>query len=127
MRTFEATIDVTNVALRQDAEGLREVDERRTLAGVGPANADNRNLGEAAGVCFQDGIDKSGSADADRGDVGGGNGCDFEDLADGVFDAFGDVGGGGRLVVGEDATGGLVETGDVDEDTVGVCACRWIW
>ena len=127
MRTFEATINVTDVTLGQDAEGLGEVDERRTLAGVGPADADYRNLGKAAGVCLEDGIDESGSADADRGDVGGGNGCDFEDLADGVFDAFGDVGGGGRLVVGEDATGGLVETGDVDEDTVGVCACRWIW
>lgn len=119
-RTLEASVDVANMAFGQGAQALREVDERRALACVRATQTDDSDLRQTAGVCLEHSVDERGRANADGGNVGRREGGLFKNAADRDLDTRRDVGGGGGLVVGEYAAGGLAETADVDQDAVRV-------
>ena len=103
---------------------LREVDEGRALSGVRAAQTDDCDLCKPPCIGLEHGVDERGRADADRGHVCGRDGGELENLADGVLDALGDIGGGGRLAVGKNTAAGLMQTSHVDEDTVRVRTCE---
>ena len=121
--TLETAINVSDMTLGEDAKGLGEVDERWALTGVNAAQPDDSDLGKAACVGLEYGIDERGRSDADGGNLGGGNGREPEHLPDGILDTFGDLRRRRRLVMSEDSAARLVKPSHVDEDTVRVRTC----
>lgn len=119
-RTLKATVDVADMTFGQGPQPLREIDKRRALASVRTTQTDHGHFREATGVRLENGIDEGGSADADGGDLRRRERSDLEDIPHSVLDTGRDIGSGGRLVVRENATSRLPETGNVDQDTIRV-------